>query len=202
MAWIPVLAASLVPWVGDGVVAALSAGEKARLEAGEVLVQVERADAPVKRFQVVGDIESPVAEVWAAYTDFDHYEQIFDITKCRVERRDGPTLQVYSYLALVWPIGPRWVINETRLEQDVWRFTYNRVQGTFRKYEGELQLTELGPRRTRVRFAARIDPDFPAVPIFLLDWVQYRQFPTAITHVREWLRRKGDAAGAGNRPKG
>jgi hypothetical protein len=200
MAWLPVLAASLVPWVGDGVVATLSASEKARLEAGEVLVQVERADVPVKRFQVVGDIESPVADVWAAYTDFDHYEQIFDVTTCRVERREGPIFHVYSYLALVWPIGPRWVINETRLEQDIWRFTYNRVQGTFRKYEGELQLTELGPRRTRVRYAARIDPDFPAVPVFLLDWLQYRQFPTAITHVRDWLRRKGETSGAGHRP--
>lgn len=202
MALLPVLAAVLAPWVGDGIVTALSASEKARLDAGEVLVQVERADVPVKRFQVVGDIEAPVAEVWDAYTDFDHYEQIFDVTRCRVERREESALYVYSYLALVWPIGPRWVINETRLDRDSWRFTYNRVQGTFRKYEGELQLTELGPKRTRVRYAARIDPDFPAVPTFLLDWVQYRQFPTAITHVRDWLRRKGEGSGTGGRAKG
>ncbi|MEB3299617.1 MAG: SRPBCC family protein [Candidatus Sericytochromatia bacterium] len=195
MATLPFVAAWLVLWVGDGVVASLSAAEKSRLEAGEVLVQVERADVPIKRFQVVGDIEAPVAEVWAAYTDFDKYESIFDITRCRVDRREGQTVYVYSYLALIWPIGPRWVMNETRLDPESWRFTYNRVQGTFKKYEGEVQLSELGPRRTRVRYAARIDPDFPAIPTFLFDWVQYRQFPTAITHVRDWLRRKGAAQG-------
>ncbi len=150
-------------------------------------MQVERGTERAKRFQVVGTIEAPITKVWQAYTDFGKYEQIFQISKAQVRRQQGNTVYGFFYLQLIWPVGPRWTLNETILDPERYSFTYRRIEGTFKAYDGDLALTAVGPEKTRVRYSARIDPDMPLVPTWFLDWVQTNVLPTSITQVRTWV---------------
>lgn len=173
----------------------LSPEEEARVGRGEVVVQMQRGHERIKRFQVVGLIEAPIARVWDAYTDFGRYDQIFQITGSQVRRQQGNTIYGWFYLELMWPLGPRWTVNETVLEPEKWTFTYRRVEGTFKAYDGDLALASLGPSRTRVRYSAKIDPDADFLPAWFLDFVQTQMLPTAITRVRDWIGANRTASG-------
>lgn len=156
---------------------------------------MQRGQERIKRFQVVGLIEAPIAKVWDAYTDFGRYDQIFQITGSQVRRQQGNTVYGWFYLALMWPLGPRWTVNETVLDPEKWTFTYRRVEGTFKAYDGDLALVSVAPARTRVRYSAKIDPDADFLPTWFLDFVQTQMLPTAITRVRDWVGASRTASG-------
>lgn len=166
----------------------LSVTEARWVDEGKVVVHVERGNQRVKRFQVVGTVDAPIDEVWEAYTDFANYKRIFQISDSAVRKVEGKLVYGYFFLDLVWPIGPRWTVNATFLDREHYKFSYHRVEGTMKQYDGDLALEAIGPRLTRVKYAARVDPDFPGLPGWILDWVQFQQFPSAITRVREWLQ--------------
>ncbi len=180
-----VLAAAATP--PPDLLRTLTGDEEGRVGRGGVVVQMERGPERVKRFQVVGNVEAPIDRVWQVYTDFARYSEIFQITGSQVRRQQGNTVYGWFYLALFWPIGPRWTLNETVLEPERHAFTYHRVEGTFKQYEGDLELAALSPQRTRVRYSAKIDPDAPMIPTWVLDYVQGTMLPTTITRVREWI---------------
>jgi hypothetical protein len=165
----------------------LTPEDEAKVGKGQVVVQVERKAEGVKRFQVVGLVNAPISRVWDVYTDFGKYNEIFKITGSAVRKREGNIVYGWFYLALMWPTGPRWTVNETVLDPATYTFTYRRVEGTFKHYDGDLELSELAPRKTRVRYSARIDPDAPYLPIWFLDFVQFQMLPTAITRVRDYI---------------
>ncbi|MBM3266099.1 MAG: hypothetical protein FJZ01_00495 [Candidatus Sericytochromatia bacterium] len=175
----------------------LSPEEEARVNRGGVVVQMERGSERIKRYQVVGNVEAPVARVWEVYTDFGRYNEIFQITGSQIRRQSGNTIYGWFYLALFWPIGPRWTLNETVLFPERFTFTYQRVEGTFKQYEGDLELSSIAQARTRVRYSAKIDPDAPMIPAWVLDYVQFTMLPTTITRVRDWIA--GDPARAARR---
>lgn len=156
---------------------------------------MQRGPERIKRFQVVGVIDAPILKVWQAYTDFGQYDRIFQITGSQVRRQQGNTVYGWFYLALMWPMGPRWTVNETILEPEKWSFTYRRVEGTFKAYDGDLALLALGSNRTRARYSAKIDPDADYLPTWFLDWVQTQMLPTSITRVRDWVGASRTAKG-------
>lgn len=175
----------------SGGVDALSASERQAVENGQVIVHMERGNSPVHRFLAVGAIDAPIAAVWTAYTDFVDYPKIFGITASAVRRRQGDTVWAWFYIAFSWPLAPRWTLNETHLYPDRHLMTYRRVDGSFRRYDGELALYPDGADRTRVWYEAAVDPGLPFVPSWVVDWVQAHLLPTSITDVRTWLAGPG-----------
>lgn len=165
---------------------ALSHEQERRVQAGEIVVRIESPDRPVV---VVGIVEAPPEETFRVYADFANYERIFGLTESQVIRQEGNTVQGRFVLDFPWPLGRRWTVNETTLEPERNQFTFRRRDGSFKVYDGSLQVFPEPPRRSRVVYTARIDPALP-VPPWLVRWAQERVFPDVIRNVRSFLSRR------------
>lgn len=178
-----------VAWAQD-TFNALSDDEQARVDQGDVIVHVEHTDHPLKRLMIVGQVEAPASAVFHAYTDYQHYPQIFRLKSARILRREGDTLNVNVYMDFPWPIGERWVTNETQLQPERYSFVYRRIDGSVLEYTGSLQIVPKGPTKCQVYYIAKVDPGIPFIPRWLMDRLQETAFPDSIRDVRDYLRHR------------
>lgn len=178
---------SLPAWAG-GDFDALSADEQARVDQGEIVVHAEHTRHPLKRLLVVGQIQASAAAVYHAYTDYEHYAQIFGLKSSKVLQRDGNTLDVNVTMDFPWPIGERWVTNETDLQPDRYAFTYHRIDGSIKEYVGEIKVVPLGEHRCQVYYTAKVDPGIAFLPYWLIDRLSATAFPDSIRDVRLYLK--------------
>ncbi len=171
---------------------ALSAEEAARVERGEIVVNVENSGSDVKHFRVVGQVNASARRTFAAFTDFARYDQIFYVKDSRILRNEGNVLHVRATIQVPWPIGDKWVVNETRVEPDDLSFSFNRVDGSILSYSGFVKAVPKGPDRCHVYYVAKADPGIPFLPAWLLNQFQASMLPDTIKHVRAYLKRQGD----------
>lgn len=167
----------------------LSPDEQARVDKGEILVKVEKTDAPLKHFLVVGRIEASAAEAFRVFTDYDNYSTIFNIKDTKVLHREGNVLNIRAAFQLPWPIGEKWLVNETRLQPERYAFVYKRTDGNIAEYAGSLRIVPKGPRVCEAYYVAKTDPGIAMLPTWLLNRFQETMLPSSIQSVREQLKR-------------
>lgn len=171
---------------------ALTPEQEQRVRAGEIVVTIASPDRPVR---VVGVVDAPPDRTFQVYADFANYGRIFGLSESQVTHQEGNTVFGRFVVDFPWPFGRRWTLNETVLEPGRRSFTFKRREGSFKVYDGSLQVLAESPQRSRVIYAARIDPALP-VPPWLVQWAQERVFPDVIRNVRKAVSRpsvKGDA---------
>lgn len=171
---------------------ALSDEDQARIDRGEIVVRVERTHNPLKSFLAVGLIEASAARVFKAYTDFERYPEIFNVKDSKVTRKDDDTYQVRAILSVPWPVGERWVTNETRLSASTYSFVYRRAEGSILEYTGSLKVVPKGPSLSQVYYVAKVDPGIPLMPPWLVNRFQEGMLPSSIQSVRDYLKRHQD----------
>lgn len=166
---------------------ALSDKEQAQIDRGEIIIQVEKTDAALKHFRAVGQIKAPASKVYAAFTDYEHYPEIFKLKETKVLSRKGNVLNVRAVLGLPWPVGDRWVTNATTLSPESYSFKYHRIEGTILEYDGTIEVVPKGPKLCQVYYAAMGDPGIPLMPAWLLNRFQESLLPDSIRRVREFV---------------
>ncbi|MBO9541310.1 SRPBCC family protein [bacterium] len=181
------LVASPVRADDDDAFGALSEKEQARIDRGEIVVQVEKTTNALKHFRAVGQIKAPASKVYAAFTDYARYPEIFKLKETQILSRKGNVLNVRAVLGLPWPIGDRWVTNATTLSPETLSFSYRRVEGTVLEYEGTIEVVPKGPKLSQVYYAAKGDPGIPLLPTWLLNRFQESLLPDSIQRVRDFL---------------
>lgn len=174
---------------------ALTPEQEQRVRAGEIVVKIDSPDRPVL---VVGLVDAPPEQTFQVYADFANYGRIFGLSESQVMHQEGNTVFGRFVVDFPWPFGRRWTLNETVLDPGRHSFTFKRREGSFKVYDGSLQILAEPSQRSRVIYAARIDPALP-VPPWLVQWAQERVFPDVIRNVRKALSRpaaKGSAPAA------
>lgn len=167
---------------------ALTDEEQKRVEQGDIVVRVERGDVALRHFLVTGLVEASAPKVYRAFSDFDRYSRIFKIKGSHVTRQDGNVLIVRATLELPWPIGERWVLNETRLEPENYAFSYRRLDGSILEYTGSVRIAPRSARSCQVYYLAKGDLGIPFLPRWLVEWIQESTLPDTIRHVRAHFR--------------
>lgn len=178
---------------------ALSAADEARVERGEVVVNVEKTDSPLKHFRVVGEIPASARRTYEVFTDFPRYAEIFHLKESKVVREEGNARHVRAIISAPWPFGDKWVINETLLSPGDYSFSFQRVEGTVTEYVGFVRIEPLAADRCRVFYVAKVDPGIPFLPTWLLNHVQASMLPDTIHHVRSFLKRPSEATSSSGR---
>ena len=164
----------------------LTPEQEDRVRAGEIVVKMISPDRPVV---VVGLVDAPVDETFKVYSDFANYGRIFGLPESQVTQQEGNRVLGKFSVDFPWPFGRRWTLNEAVLEPDRHRFTFKRRDGSFKIYEGSLKVLPEEGERSRVIYAARIDPNLP-LPPWILQWAQERVFPEVIRNVRKRLAKE------------
>lgn len=165
--------------------------DQARIDKGEIVVRVERTTSPLKSFMCVGLIEAPASRVYKAYTDFERYPEIFNLKEAKVVRTDEAIFNIRAILSVPWPVGERWVTNETRLDPAAYSFVYRRAEGSITEYTGSLKVVSRGSS-SQVYYVAKVDPGIPLMPAWLLNRFQESMLPSSIQCVRDYLKRHQD----------
>lgn len=168
---------------------ALTPEELARVERGEVVVNMENAGGDVKHFRVVGLVHAPAKRAYEVFTNFAKYDEIFYVKDPKIVKAEGNVLHVKATVSVPWPIGDRWVLNQTILDPEDLSFTFNRVEGTILAYSGYVKAVPKGPEKCHVYYVAKADPGIPFVPAWLVNQFQARMLPDTIKHVRDYLKR-------------
>jgi ribosome-associated toxin RatA of RatAB toxin-antitoxin module len=168
---------------------ALSAEETARVERGDIVVNVENAGGDVKHFRVVGLVNASAQRTYDVFTNFAKYDEIFHVKDSRILKHEGNVMHVRATITVPWPIGDRWVTNETRLEPEALSFSFNRIDGTIVSYSGYVKAVPKGADRCYVYYVAKADPGIPFLPAWLLNQFQASMLPDTIKHVRTYLQR-------------
>ncbi len=164
----------------------LSPEQEQKVRSGEIVVKIEGTDRPVV---VVGLVEAPPDQTFRVYADFANYGRIFGLPESEVTHQEGNTVLGRFAVDFPWPFGRRWTLNEAVVEPKARSFTFKRRDGSFKIYEGSLKVLPESPTRSRVIYAARIDPDLP-VPPWIVLWAQERVFPEVIRNVRSVLAKQ------------
>lgn len=168
---------------------ALTPAESARVERGETVVNVETSGGDVKHFRVVGQVNASAKRTFEVFSDFAKYDEIFYVKDSKILRSEGNVKHVRATIQVPWPIGDRWVTNETRLEPDDLSFSFDRIDGSILAYSGYVKVVPKGPDRSQVYYVAKADPGVPFLPAWLLNQFQASMLPDTIKHVREYVRR-------------
>lgn len=178
---------------------ALSAEDEARVERGEIVVNVEKTDSPLKHFRVVGEVPASARRTYEVFTDFPRYAEIFHLKESKVVREEGNARHVKAIITAPWPFGDKWVTNETTLSPGDHSFVFERLEGTVTEYVGYVRIEPMGPERCRVFYVAKVDPGIPFMPTWLLNHIQASMLPDTIHHVRAFLKRRSEANSSSKR---
>ncbi|MBI6545192.1 MAG: SRPBCC family protein [Cyanobacteria bacterium NC_groundwater_1444_Ag_S-0.65um_54_12] len=166
-----------------------------RLSNGEILTWVKDSTESYCRVTTSGVIVASIERVWALVTDFANYPRLYPgIGRSEVRKRNGDTVWGYFLLNFPWPLPSRWTLNETRLHPEQFSFDWVCQEGTIKRYDGRLQLQNLGNNRTLLEFEAVMDPGFNFIPAWLVTHVHKFVLPAIITNVREYLATGADVA--------
>ncbi|MNK83006.1 Polyketide cyclase / dehydrase and lipid transport [compost metagenome] len=167
----------------------LTPEQEQKVRSGEIVVKVVSPDRPVV---VVGLVDAPPEQTFRIYSDFANYGRIFGLPESQVTHQEGNTVLGRFAVDFPWPFGRRWTLNEAVVEPARRIFTFKRRDGTFKIYEGSLRVLAESPTRSRVIYAARIDPNLP-VPPWIVQWAQERVFPDVIRSVRSFVAKQDES---------
>lgn len=140
-----------------------------------------------ERLAVSGDLDAPPAAVVRLFSEVERYPQIFAaIKKAEIRSRTGNRSIAFVEIAFPWPVGPRWLLAETSAEQD--RVVWRRLDGTVRRYEGSLQVTELPGGRSHATFDALVDAGWSDAPGWLSNLLQGHVMNQILADARRYVR--------------
>lgn len=183
------LLAAALPVRAEDAFGPLTAVEQDRIDRAEIVVQVEKTPEALKSFRAVGRVKAPVDRVYAAVTDFDHYADMFKLKEAHVVSRQGSRAWVHAVIGLPWPVGDRWVTNQTVLLSESTSFSYQRREGTILRYEGTVRVVSRGPGLSQVFYSAKGDPGIAFIPAWLLNQFQATLLPDSIQRIRDYVGR-------------
>lgn len=167
----------------------LTADEQDRIDHGEIVVHVAPSASAIKHFLVVGQVAASAERTYRVFTDYAHYSEIFHLKETRVVHQEGDIVAVRATLEVPWPVGQRWVTNETHLAPKAYSFDYHRVEGSILEYNGSLRIVPKGPELCQVYYTAKTDPGIPFMPVWLINRIQGSMLPSSIQCVRDYLKR-------------
>lgn len=180
----------------------ISPDEERRIQRGEIIVRVEQTDEPIKRTLVAGLIDAPPEVVYPIYTDFESYPELFKAARSsEIVKREGNVWTCRVVMDFPWPLGSRWVTNFTYMDPAKTAFTFKKFEGTVKIYEGSLEVIPEPNGRSRVIYAAKVDPDLP-VPAWLVNFISANYFPMTVQRVRDKVAHRTSAQnGMAPRPR-
>jgi ribosome-associated toxin RatA of RatAB toxin-antitoxin module len=146
---------------------------------------------------------APVELVKAVLLDVRGYEKFMPkVTRSRVLKSDGATMQVLIETRLPWPIENSWNILKVAVAsaKDGYSITWDRVTGSMKANSGFWLLSPYGDG-TNTRLAYEIEVYVPPViPDFALD-KGFRKIAADYVHaLRAEVKRRKDAAAGGGVP--
>jgi polyketide cyclase/dehydrase/lipid transport protein len=177
--------------------AALAAGDRARLVAGEVLAHLEPRRGPGPREGVgIGVVEAPPERVFRALADWGHWEEFMPFLErsAAAPQPDGSVL-VDQALDLPAPLGERRfrVRGRARVEGSgagrVWRLSWAALPGSgnLAAHRGSWALVELAPGRTLAVCRLLTDPG--GVSAWAADRATSKSLPWVFDGLRQHVRR-------------
>jgi hypothetical protein len=161
-----------------------------RLEDGEIVVELHKDDEGFPEGTSVGLLGAPVDRSWSILTDFDSYFRYYTgISRSQVRRRAGESAQVFMVIDFPWPLPDRWVLLDFKLDPESRTFTWRRVDGSVRRYQGRTRLAPWPGNRTVMEFDGMIDPGFPFLPNWLLSYFTAQSLPGIVSGPRDYINR-------------
>lgn len=165
-----------------------------RLENGEIVVQMRSNPDGVPIGMSSGLIAAPPDRVFALMTDFDRYRHFYQgMPKSETRRRDGRNVVAYFMLEFPWPMPRRWTVNEFQVDREGRSFTWKRLDGTVKRYDGMARFSGWPGKRTLMQFEALMDPGFGFLPTWLLSYLTAQSLPGIVSGPRDYLQRTAKA---------
>jgi hypothetical protein len=177
------------------VIPSLSQDQVARLEAGEILVEIVGRERPVA--DALALIEAPAVRVLEVIEDFDHYTEFMpDFEEASIVERDGDVTICRMVIDTPWPMENRRLTVRSRSGPlqldgvDVLFSDWDYIEGSGNMVdaEGYWLLVPWGDdgQRTLVRYYLVNDLG-TWIPDFLLNWANENLVPQSIVAVRQRL---------------
>ncbi len=195
-----VLGLSLLAFAGPAFAAGEpSAADKAKLEAGEILVRsFQVAGSEMPRAQVTAIIEAPMAKVWAIIEKCADYKRtMVRVLESEELSRSGQTVVCRTKVDMPWPFDDleastkaTHTVEPGKLYRRVWTL----VKGTYKRNDGSWTLTPWAgdANRTLVVYEVHAEPTI-SIPIA----IQKRASRSALPDLIERLRKFSGARPAG-----
>jgi ribosome-associated toxin RatA of RatAB toxin-antitoxin module len=143
--------------------------ETSRLSAGEVLVTRRDPTGGVgAAAQAKGVIDAPVARVWPAVRDCEHYSSFMpQVITSGVAERDGQTF-CSAVMDMPWPFDDLTVETQSEItppKDGAHKRSWKLTTGSFKHYNGAFEVAPFNgdPNRTLVTYTLDIKPDI-AIP--------------------------------------
>lgn len=156
-----------------------------RLERGEVVTETARHPRGYRGAIGRAIIDAPMAKVFEAISDFEHYNEFMPhTTLAEVIRREGNEL--WFRTALDFKVKRVTYVLHVTLDPDGRGLRWTLAEGDLAFNEGGWELEPYGPdgSRTYVTYTAYVDPGF-YVPGFMLAKLTEGSLPAVINAVRK-----------------
>lgn len=169
----------------------LNHAQLAEVGKGEILTRIEDTSEPVKTVTSVGQVKRPARDVFLLMTDFRNYSRIYNtIEESKVGTIRGDVVVSEYLVKAPWPLDPRTVTTETFLEPERTAFSWRRLRGSLKTYEGELVAVPTNEQRCIVYYSAKVDPGYDWIPNWFVTWGQTYVLPSIIRAIRDTLGRR------------
>ncbi len=182
---LPVVAAS----IGTLLFAAPAmAGEKERLEKGEIIVStvaVAGYDMPKARIKAI--IKATPPKVWGIIEKCNDYEKTMPrIANAKEVSRKGTTITCDVTVALPFPLSDLQAVTRAEHTQKngVFKRAWKLVRGDYKVGRGYWQLSPYGDGQTLVEYEVFAVPNIP-LPTFLQETAQRNSLPNMIEKLRK-----------------
>lgn len=183
------LAAPAVAVPANDVPVPLTAVEKAAIDAGEIVVRLDREGESTRAdITCLGYVDAPPKKIWDVILSDTDYPKIFsNILACETRYKRGNVVHTYSMLDYPWPLPDKWTLNEMLLDQAHWKIRFKRLAGTTKEVIGSWSLFPDGPR-TLVAYRVHVDPGLPLVPRWAVELGTQHVAPDIINGIRKWIK--------------
>ena len=172
----------------ESVALQLSSAQWKQVDAGEVLVSMQRKEGSnTGDVTVIGMIDQPLPRVWATMTNPDIMKTIYPgILRAEVRARTGRYEDHYVLLDYPWPLEDRWSVNRTKVHAAVKGYSWFRVEGTVKENKGYWRLFERN-NRTVLYYQVRFNPGLAVVPDWVLRFGMKKEAPGVVRHLRRYF---------------
>jgi len=168
----------------------LSADERARLEAGEVLTKVVDVDGgDVTAARAIGVVAAPPAAVWPHIDQCARYAEFMpSIEESKEVSRAGDVVTCRLVVGMPFPLSDLWSVTVARHQKksgERYRRSWKMTEGSYRVNEGSWTLTPWGDRgdRTLAVYSIKVAPK-AAVPAGVRRAAQQKSLPDVIEALR------------------
>lgn len=166
------------------------ADDKARLEAGEIIVRTyDVPGAQMPRAKVWAVIDAPVERVWAIIDQCKDYKRtMVRVLESEELKREGKIVTCRTQIDMPWPIDDLEAI--TRATHTIeagkrYQRAWTLVSGGYRRNDGSWTLTPWGdkPGRTLAAYVVLAEPKI-SVPTWILKKAARSTLPDLLTNLR------------------